>query len=324
LLASARPIDKAWGAYLAGRLNLTPLLPKLITELDRLRPIPTALDRENWSLAHTLLDALIELKAPLSFEQLKPWLENYANEALILLVQNAEHNQPELLELRPSLKRREHWLAVTNILVQQRGAGVVFALLSELKPESTLVAVDAQGYGGVGGGSFCSFTGCGVTGFAKDFPPAARYQIVGSAEPGDMLLAPGPSNVFLRRKAVPTNQQIGYSEPGGQLDLQAELGRYLGQLTFQSDDELRGSLAANRSIVWTTPEAFRHEAAQALQMQAGGLRELVNGLTRRELLSATERSALQLFITPKGLDLRKNPAEPMPTLEPYAVDLTRH
>jgi hypothetical protein len=322
LLASPRPIDKAWGAYLAGRLNLTALTPKLAAELDRLRPIPTTLDRENWSLAHTLLDTLIELKAPLSFEQLKPWLEDYGNEALILLLQNAGNNQRELLELRPALRRQDHWLAATNILVQQRAPGIALALLSELRPESTFVAADSPGHSGVGAGIGGGFSGCGSTAFAKDFPPAARYLIVTFPTPGDILLAPGPKNAFLRRTVLPTNQQIGYSESGSQYDTQSELISYLASLAYASVDQLRPGILANRSIVWSTPEEFRQEAELALQLQAGTIRGLINQFVSKDLLSSADRSSLQLSITPRYLDLRKSQSEPLPSLDPYPVDLT--
>jgi hypothetical protein len=320
LLASPRPIDKAWGAYLAGNQKLTPLIPQLIAELDSLRPIPTTSELERWSLAHTLLDALIRLNAPLAVDQLKPWLDIYRDEALVLLLQGSKPNHLALFEFRPIL-HGAHWLAVTNQLVHQRAPGIAATLLAETKLTHNFAVWDSEPTG-IGGGAGSAFSNLAPTQFASGFPPAARYQLVISPKAGDTLLAPGPRNIYLRRTIIPTDSQLSWYDPNPRLSIQSELTCYSAALAGRPEEEIRRLISAYTAIQWTTPDSFAETALKSLEVQASAIRGLVARFIQSGLLTASELAKIHLQILPKIEDNRRDQSSPLPTIPPYPVDLT--
>jgi hypothetical protein len=320
LLASSRPIDKAWGAYLAGQLELTPLIPSLISELDRLRPIPTPSELESWSLAHILLGALIELKAPLSVEQLKPWLDKYQSESLILLLLDADRNQSALFELRPILAG-SHWLAVTNTLLRQRAPGIGAAILAETKAEHRLGVYDSEKMGSPGGGG-SYFSARHPIQFAKGFPPAAYFQIVVYPKTGDTLLAPGPEDVYLRRIVVPTDGRSEWNASSGEVNSQTEHIKYVASISGRSTAEVGKVFEAGTSIDWTTPDAFVEAARKALQVQANAIRGIAARFIENGLLTTAELAGIRIQIVPQIEDKRKNQSIPLRAIPPFPVDLT--
>jgi hypothetical protein len=319
LLASSRPIDKAWGAYLAGRLNLTPLIPRLTAELTSLDA--AAEDFEGRSLRHVLFDALIELRAPVTFELLKPWFDRYRDETLILLLLDAKANQQALLEIRPALRRQSQWLAVNNALVRQRAPGMAARLLAEANVRHHFFLIDTPNpgiRGGVPGGGSNSF---GSVAFPAGFPPSARYRIVTYASPGDPLLAPGPTNVYFSRAVIATDSHIGWSNNTDPLDIQAPLVDYLAALMYCSPERAREAITGETTVNWSDANAFRKRASDGLDRQAKAILEMTEVLTQQGLLTPRERSTLEVQIQPIMEDLRRHSHQPVLVIPARRVSL---
>jgi hypothetical protein len=198
--------EKAWGAYLAGKYHLQDQAASLVSQLAALRELAGSIlrgDTPEFAVVQATLDALIQLGRPVDAAHLLPFQTQWTDEVLILLAQDPQANREALLAMATNALGDPigtRWVAIHNLLVEARSAGIAAKLLSEVNISHVFHVVDRSGFGpgegsGQGGGVLCF----GAGDFAPGFPPIGVYELVFSPQTGDVILAPGTHPVYYHR-----------------------------------------------------------------------------------------------------------------------------
>ena len=142
-LSSEDPQRVAWGAWLA-RLehqeHQAGLIPELLKKLEQYQPndnfsyATTERDRHDAMLA--VLDALIQLRAPVPTEQAHKLYAEFPAPSLILLIRSPDDKVPALFDIFQTARANANWLAAGNVLVKKPPPGFATALLSRFTQHS--------------------------------------------------------------------------------------------------------------------------------------------------------------------------------------------
>ena len=303
LLNSVQWVDKAWGAYLAGRLHSADLDQALIEQFRlamALRDVPSY--GEEHAFVAALFDAGIEAGMTVPVALLEPFEENWADAVLILLARDND-SEGSLLRLGLEKSRPIVWLAANNLLFERKSQIWYAATLAQISITHRFTVTD-PGYGaGIGGGVGGGASGDGIAALPKGFPPVALYTLQDdvTAQRGSVLLARGPQNVYYKRTVVPTDKQVPFGSGSVALDRMAIRIGYLAQLRHESVEETERLFHSETHILFTTVEDFERQVERDLEAQAEGIRALIQDLARVGLNAPDVR----LHIVPEVVDQRQ-------------------
>src|SRR5262249_18070802 len=136
-------------------------------------------------------------------------------------------------------------------------------------------AVTDPGAAGTGGGAGGVVCRDGVAAMPKGFPPIAIYTLVDSELRGNVLVAPGPQNIYYKRTVVPTDKQVGTGSCWSQLDRMDYRIRLMAELSDTPVIQARNLFRRNTSISYRGMKEFAQEVAQDLSRQEQGIREIL-------------------------------------------------
>lgn len=317
-LVSPALVDKAWGAYFAGRLHSDELNEQLIEQLRIATPFR---DMPGYSEEHAftavLFDALIEAGIPVPVNLLEPFEQSWTAPVLIL-ASRVKDSDDLLLRLAGAKSRDDVWLAANNLLFARKSQQWYEAIWREIGITHRFYVVDAtdRGFGsgiGVGGGG-CSD---GVLAMPKGFPPVTIYGLGNTGDPGSVVLAGGPRTSYYSRTIVPTGKQVGFGSCMSGVNRDAIRVGYLAHLRRESERDYERLFHPETNIQYTTAEELIRQMDQSLSAQENGLRKLILAL-EDDGLHAPETS---LLIRPEVKDRRETPAGALPQAQPKAVQL---
>jgi hypothetical protein len=312
LLHSPRLADKAWGAYLAGRLRPDDLQGMLVEQFQSAASMSGAASgSEEYGFVAVLFDAAIEADVSLPAAVLEPFEERWQDPVLILLV-HAKDSEEFLLRLGENKVRDLVWLAANNRLAEMRSQRWYVRTLSEISITHRFTLVDpnsGSGHGGVGGG----FCGDGIYSVPKGFPPITLYTLQNQPMRRSVLLVPGPKDVFYQRTMVPTDKHAGFGSCGSILNRPDIQAGYLAQLAGMPIKKGESLLHSETEISNSGVENFKREVEQALEEQEKGIRGMILAIKKRELDAGP---GVRLQIISEVNDQRHNPTYSVPAVAP--------
>jgi hypothetical protein len=308
LLQSSQWVDKAWGAYLAGRLHSADLDELLVEEF---RTAAVLRSSPYWSEEHAyvyvLFDAAIEAGIAVPAELLDPFKEDWTDAVMILLARG-EDSQDLLLALSSDTSRDVVWLAANNLLYSMRSSRWFAATLSALSITHRFTVTD-QAYGpGSGGGTGGGFCGDGGAAMPKGFPPVTIYALEDYAQRGDVMLAHGPQNSYYKRTVVPTDKQTGIGSCGGSVDRASIRIGYLAEMANLKRDQAEQLFHAGTQILYHGIEDFQRQTGQSMEAQRQSIVQLLQSAKERGFSAPDVR----LRIVPEVDDQRKDATEALP------------
>jgi hypothetical protein len=318
LLQSPELAEKAWGAYLAGRLHSDELQNALIEEFASaalLRDSPYSSQEHAFLTA--LFDAAIEAGVDVPANLLEPFEEGWTEPVLILLARD-RHSGDSLLRLRSEKSRDTVWLAANNLLLEKKSERWYEAVLTEINITHRFMVTDPDRGPGIGGGEGGGSCGDGVAEMPKGFPPVTLYTLQDHGERGDVLLVRGPQNVYYRRTVVPTDKQVGFGSCSSLLDRMLVRLGYLAVLRGGSVEETERLFQGETNIQYTSSEAFQREVERSMTAQEQGIREFVQAIETAGMRSPN----IRLRIVPEVKDTRRKTKElVLPALADREFDL---
>ncbi len=317
LLHSPLWVDKAWGAYFAGRLHADHLQEPLIEEFRLAAAIRNQPAGEEHAFLAALFDAAIESDLTVPAAVLEPFEENWTVPVLILLAHSRD-GEDSLLRLGEEKVGDLLWLAANNLLFEMKSQRWYAGTLGAVNITHRFVVKDSDEASGIGGGSGGGFCGDGIGAMPKGFPPVALYELQDSRERGSVVLARGPQDVYYRRIVVPTDKQVGIGSCGSAVDRMATRIGYLAALVNMPIHQAEGLFHRDTAIRFRGNEEFEREVERSLQAQEQGIRSLVRTAKERGLECAPEMS---LRIVPEVIDRRLNTAIPLPLVAPREIAL---
>jgi hypothetical protein len=162
-LSSEDPQRVAWGAWLARQDHQTALVAVLIEKVEEYQPNEEfsfqTVERDRHDALLAVLDALIELRAPVPVQAARKLYPEFAAQSIILLVRSPEDAQSSALDIFHIAEANWTWLAVGNLLLKNRTPGFAALLLSQFTEHMEVSVIDSGIAGGsAGGGSECGFS----------------------------------------------------------------------------------------------------------------------------------------------------------------------
>lgn len=313
LLASPQWLDKAWGAYFAGRLHSAEMGETLI---EAFREAPALRDASSYSQEHgylaALFDAAIESGITVPAELLEPFEENWAAPAIILLARDPG-SEESLLRLRDKRLGSGEWLAVSNLLLALKSQRFFAKALSEVEISHVFTLTDPGGNVGRGGGAGGGVFSDGIARMPKDFPPVGVYVLLGWAQAGDVMLAAGPQNAYYRRTVAPTNGRAPYGASPGSVDRQKITVEYLATLGNMTEGQAVYLFHQQTLIEYRGEDALHRQWDAALSAQEADIRAFVRTAQGHGLGSLT---GMMLKIVPQLYDERVATRGAPPALTP--------
>jgi hypothetical protein len=305
LLQSPQLTEKAWGAYLAGRLHSDELQQALIDEFAsaaRLRGSPYS--SQEHAFVTVLFDAAIEAGITVPAELIEPFEEGWTSPVLILLARD-QHSEASLLRLSSDKSQNTVWLAANNLLLEKKSERWYQRLVTELSITHRFIVTDPGGGAGVGSGGGGGGCGDGVAGMPKGFPPVTMYTLSDGGVRGDVLLARGPKDVYYKRTVVPTNRQVGLGSCLSLLDRMAIRLGYVAALARRSVEETQRLFRSETYTSYTSREDFQREVERSMTEQVLGIRECFQAIENAGMRAPD----IRLRIVPEVNDTRQNPKE---------------
>jgi hypothetical protein len=202
LLGSSKPLDQAWGGWLAGEMGRTTLVPLLEKTLLARVALPPESAAEAVAI-DTIADTLIRLDAKVSLDTSKSLFWRRPAGALILLSRMGPEADPFLITLLDNHIELT-WFAAANLLLDRRAPGVAAGLLKRLQLEASLNICNA--------GQICRAPRGGSFGIGEEggevlvgFPPWPDYQLTSGGGAG--FLPAGPVPVSIVRRVSPAGRR---------------------------------------------------------------------------------------------------------------------
>lgn len=314
MLSSPQWLEKAWGAYFAGRLHSAELQEPIVDALREAAALRDAyFGTEEFGYVAALFDAAIESGIAVPAAVLDLFEDKWRAPVVILLARDPAAEE-SLLRLRDQKLNDAEWLAISNLLLALKSPRFFAKALSEIHL-SHVFAVHDPGFGaGVGGGTGGGCYNCVfVARMPPGFPPVGVYALLDREEKGDVLLAPGPRSAYYRR--VPAGKQtpspaMGINRPELAIEYLAPLANMTAEqakdlfhwqtsIEFHGDDDLRQRWDAEVNAQETAIRAFVRAA------QENGLGR-VAGMTLKielQVLDTRKVTGLVPLLTPRELVL---------------------
>ena len=318
LLDSASLLDKAWGAYLAGRLHVDDLDRLLIEQFRQAAAFRDAgYHTDEFAFSAVLFDAAIEAGITVPAALLEPFEERWSGPVLILLARDTG-GQDALLRFSGERSQNIVWLAANNLLFERKSQPWFAAILGAIEVTHKFTVTDpGELRGGVGGGRYGASYGDGMAAMPKGFPPVALYTLQDYAQKDSVPLAHGPRDVYCKRTIVPTDKQVGIGSSGATLDRDAIRIGYLAQLGHMPLDQAQSLIHSETHIYYADDESFARMVDQTMQVQEQGIRNLLRAIESDGLRAP----AIHLRVVPEVRDERRTQNDPLPSVAPRDIDL---
>lgn len=290
--------EKAWGAHLAAACHILTLAPEIGAQLDRLHPEMLARfvwDSEPFWVGHAMLDALIQLRAPLEAPILASIAKGYPAEATILMLQNRVANESLLAAVRMAPVRGYEWVAAGNALAALRAPGFAASLLREVRLTHRVRVSDA------GEDIPPSTAGSSLSALASarvppGFPPVAMYMLTAERKPDAELVSDGRTPIYARRVVIEPGVQRTLAT-GAEYCPQCVRVGYLAELARISYDEAYRAIEPHTGVRWSNSRQVDAAISRALALQKSRLRQLVERMVSAGALDrAGQAIALQIEI----------------------------
>lgn len=305
--------EKAWGAHLAAACQMPNLAGEIGAELERLDP--EAVAKSTWNsepfwVAHSMLDALIQLRQPLPASVLALATKGFPTEGTILMLQSAFENQALLAEVHARSGGAE-WVAASNALAHMRAPGFAAKLLAEVRLTHWIVVSDDGRPPGRGfAGSLAS--GSPTVRVPADFPPIAVYRLTAQRAPGDELVSDGTTPIYSTRITLePGVERTLTWPPEGYCSQCLEID-YLAELAHLSKTDVEHCIEPWTPVRWTNPLRLNAEIVQALANQEAALKKLVTSLNSAAVLEISE-TGVRFQVEVRIEDRRSNRPVSLPT-----------
>jgi hypothetical protein len=320
-LQSSDARTQAWGAYLVVRDRRQEAVPRLLEMLANY-PVTEGATGDPHDAMLQVLDALIQLDAPVPLTNAQRIYAEFPVQSLILLSRSKEETSPALLSIFQSEQRwPSAWLASGNLLLQRRAKGFAAKVVEGMTVHAQITVTQPGSGGGIG-----SSIGCGVGSPAvpkNGWPQVAVYQFGGCAQSlgtGDQVLAAGPDPATYRR--VLTSEYATASLGLFNCNPDRDLVRvhYLSALLASDEPPVRAHVS--HTIFWQDAAAYSNDMASFIDRQQRAFAELVRRLGESHLLSDAEVKTLRPALHISILDLRGSHDPALPTLQPLAANVT--
>lgn len=318
LLNSPAWVDKAWGAYFAGRLHSEDLTQPLLDAFQSAGAVSLApgFSEEHAFLA-ALFDAAIQADIAVPARLLQPFEQNWSGPVLILLARSKDNDSEDaLLRFADEESPSTRWLAANNLLFERKSQRWFTKLLGEIKITHTFFVTDNPGGIGIDGGSGGS-CGDGIATMPKGFPPIAIYELQQRSGRGSVLLTHGPQDVYYERKIVPSEKQVGFGSCASLIEREATQLEYLGELGSLSSGQAQSLFHASTNVVYSGLGHVQSQVEQSVDAQEQGIRRVL----QRAKDHGLDAAGVTLQIVPRLSDLRKDAAGPLPTIAPREISL---
>lgn len=281
--------EKTWGAHWAMVCQLTGLAGDIEAELAQAQP--ESLAKSTWNsesfwMAHSMLDALIQLRRPVPTAQLESIAEAFPIEGTILMLQYPAENR-RLMEGVHARPGGAEWVAVSNALTRMRTPGFAATLLAEIPlSQSVLVSDNGDAPGRGMAGSLAS--GGPTLRVPPDFPPVGIYRLTAQHSADDQLVSDGPLPIYSHRTALdPGVEQTLNYPPEGYCSRCLEI-EYLAELANTSRMEVDRVVDWQTALRWTNLLQFNAELSRALRDQESALKRLGGSLVSAGVLDNSE------------------------------------
>jgi hypothetical protein len=314
LLASPQWLDKAWGAYFAGRLHAAELREPLIEAFRETAALRDAAPvTEAYGYLAALFDAAIESGITVPAATLEPFEEKWSAPVIILLSREPAAAEEALLRMRAAAKRNSDWLAAGNLLAALKSERFFAKALSEVSVWQAFRVTDPGDLTGSGGGAGGGGFSDGVAVMPKRFPPVGVYQLSNWMKPGDALLTLGPQDIYYRRTVVPTDVQVSYSHAEYFIDRPKMSVDYLAPLAGLTVEQAQSVFHRQTRIEYSGEATLQREWDAAMSAQEAAIRAFVRAAQDHGLGRVT---GMTLRIVPQLYDTRKTTRGGVPALTP--------
>lgn len=312
-LRSDRPIDLAWGGFLAAESRVHEAVPSMRRALARL----ATFGKRSWPhevAALALLDGLVRTEARVPVAEIEPFLRGWTVTTALLLLSRQDRSRtgPALLRLfrQHDAGRRGDgvWCATGNLLVRDPVPGFAAALLAGLELELEVHVVDPGGRW-VGRSSGRTGVRCGGPAPPEGFPPVVTYLLRGERAGGAVLLAPGRRPVWASRLVV--RRARGWPCRGlFEGDRQERRLEWLADLLGVREAPLAATTV--RKVRWRGAEDLRRDVVRWRGGIARRWNDVRDALARRGLLDGREVRDLRPRIVVRVHDDREDPPMLLP------------
>lgn len=310
LMGSSLVNERAWGVYLGGRLHSEELNKLLVEEF---RPAAdyrdSAVDSERYAFVSVLFDAAIESRLRLPGELLEPFFKQWPGPVLMLLSWS-DNNEELLMKLRWRADSDEAWFAINNLLYKQKSQEWYASILHEIHLSNEIVVSEL----GTAAGDSKALVGGGMgDGFRKmpaGFPPVPLFSLQNHGVPGALLLAEGPTTIYLERSVFASNRQFMTGSTrtfGNKSDM---LVGYLALMASERIEEVRKVLHRESHLRYTNNAYFERDIARLRAEQEGKIRLLIRAAARQGMTAPD----VELRIVPKVFDRRTRQSPPLPAV----------
>lgn len=323
LLNSSELANKAWGIYIAGLLRRDDLTQSLIEQFQFASGLSNApLRSGERAFLAVLFDAAIESHIEVPPALLEPFIEKWTGPVLILL-SRTRSSEDLLMSLRAEKSSDVVWVTANNLLWARGSKRWYAATLAEINITHRFIVSDS--YDGEGSrsrvaGSAGAACGDGSASMPTGFPPVALYELGGSLNSGDVLLAEGPENVFYRRIVVPTDKTVGIASCRSIPDrMRLRIG-YLAKLREESLEVTEQLFHSETKVTYTTIQNFGATVERSMKSQEQGIRAFFQHVEKFSYLGPPVPD-LRLQIVPEIIDNRQKAAAPLPAVAPRDLAL---
>ena len=282
--------EKAWGVQTAAACGMRGVAEEIGEQLIRMDPKTLAASRwdtESFWVGRATLDALIQLRAPLSEAVLSRIYEAYPTEGTMLMLQHPEANQVLLMRAHRE-QSAGIWVAATNSLVRMAAPGIAAALLTE-KPLSHWVWVSDTGDAAPQGVAGSIMSGELKLRLPDGFPPVGLYHLMTEECPDCQMASDGPAPIYLQRNVIEPGGERELKLPGSGYCLPCLRVQYLAALSAGEPDETERAMRAQTSVQWrNNAQQVRAEIAQTVALQEVEVRKMVARLVKSGALKKSE------------------------------------
>jgi hypothetical protein len=317
-LHSESATEKAWGAHLAAECRLPALAKEIGDELVRLQLESLARltsDSEHYWMAYALLDALIQLRAPLDESVLASIVQGFPTEGVILSLQNPHVSAAFLAEVRASRPAASaEAVALSNALAAMRAPGFAATLLHEVQLTQWVWLSDS-GDARMGGTAGSILGGILQLKVPSGLPSVGRYRLTSQPASQDEVFSDGATPIYLEHIIVePGIERIPEWPPEAYCVQCLRIG-YLAVLASLPATEVKRAIEPQISIRWSTLLGLNAEMSRALAEQIQAMNQLAKSLVSAGALLPAELE-LPLKIEVQINDQRKDQSPPIPAAGP--------
>jgi hypothetical protein len=309
LLQSNQLVDRAWGAYFAGRLPSEDLKDMLADQL-RIASTLSGASTEEVALIAALFDAAIQSDASVPAAVLEA-LQRQWGEPVLILLSRAHDSESEdlLLKLGADKNRDLVWLAANNLLYERRSPRWYAETLGELSLTHRFRVTDSNNARGIGVGIGCGLCGDSGPTMLHGFPPITIYSLQLDPARGAVVLARGPEDVYYRRTVFAPGQGFGFGSCYSHVDPATVQIGYVAALAGIPSTQAEKLFHQQTEIRYAGIDDFNRRVEQSFRSQETAIRTLFESIDASGLHTPTGQ---RMRITPEVDDQRETPQGSLP------------